>query len=64
MPDDQLYSLPCAALLDEASRHPAVLSVRRRVANLTGYPEGNLEPLQLVRCTPLPAQEAHPRAQC
>lgn len=48
-----------AALLDEASRHPAVLSVRQRVANLTGYPEANLEPLQLVRYLPGQSFEPH-----
>ena len=45
-----------AVLLDDAQ--PPLRAVRLRLANLTGYPEANFEPLQLVRY--LPGQEYEP----
>jgi prolyl 4-hydroxylase len=48
-----------SAVLLEANQHTAVRAVRDRVANLTGYPEPNLEPLQLVRYLPGQQYEPH-----
>ena len=45
-----------AVLLDTSP--PEVRAVRHRVANLTGYPENHIEPLQLVRY--LPGQQFEP----
>lgn len=48
-----------SAVILEGSQHEALQAVRHRVANLTGYPEANLEPLQLVRYLPGQQYEAH-----
>ena len=48
-----------SAVILEGLKHEAVRAVRQRIANLTGYPEANLEPLQLVRYLPGQQYEAH-----